>query len=191
MTWAPAQFALVDGLARAVDTFVSSTIDALPSIMAAIVFLVIAAVVISVLRSVAQRVLRRTLPPDEELVVDLAVLIIAVFLWFGALLIALDILGMGEIAASLGTAVGFIALGISYALSDVVADTVAGVYLLRDPDFERGDRVVTKSITGTVVGLGLRKTRLETDEGDVVVLANSDVDEQWRRLGVAGAVDED
>lgn len=35
---------------------------------------------------------------------------------------------MGEIAASLGTAAGFISLGGSYALSNMIADTVAGVY---------------------------------------------------------------
>ncbi|MFW5919219.1 MAG: mechanosensitive ion channel domain-containing protein [Halanaeroarchaeum sp.] len=182
----PTQLAVTDGVIEALNAFVSSMIDALPSMVAALTFLVFAALVISVVRSVVRRVLARMFPADEELVVDLAALVVSVFLWFGALLVTLDLLGMGEIAASLGTAVGFVALGVSYALSDVVADTVSGVYLLRDPDFERGDRVTTKSITGTVVGIGLRKTRLETEEGDLVVLQNSEVDQQWRRLEAAG-----
>lgn len=54
----------------------------------------------------------------------------------------LKIVGFGDIAASLGTVVGFIALGVSYALSEMREDVVAGVYLLWDPDFEPGDRVL-------------------------------------------------
>ena len=73
----------------------------------------------------------------------------------------MSILGPGEIAASLGTATGFITLGVAYALSEMIdtggytvveifatpgvakfsvsyshryEDTVAGVYLHRDPD---------------------------------------------------------
>jgi len=57
----------------------------------------------------------------------------AIFLWFGVALTFLKVVGMGDIAASLGTAVGFIALGISYALSEMIEDTVAGVYLLPTP----------------------------------------------------------
>lgn len=176
-------FVQVGGIVSVIDSFLRSVVASFPSVLAAITFLVVAFVGITLIRSVTRRAVGATLPPDEELVVDLTVLVVSIFLWFGALLVTLDILGMGEIAASLGTATGFVALGISYALSHVVADTVAGVYLLRDPDFEVGDRVTTASVTGTVTGIGLRKTRLETTEGDTVVLANADVDKQWRRLG--------
>lgn len=174
--------AQVGGVVQTVDTFVASVLEALPSLMAAVTFLVIAYVGITVIRAITRRAIGATLPPEEDLVVDLSVLVVTIFLWFGTLLVALDILGMGEIAASLGTATGFIALGIAYALSDVVADTVSGVYLLRDPDFEVGDHVTTASVTGTVASIGLRKTRLATDDGDRIVLANADVDEKWRRL---------
>jgi len=105
-----------------------------------------------------------------------------VFLWFGVALTLLKIVGMGDIAASLGTAAGFVALGISFALSNMIADTVAGVYLLRDPDFEIGDRVTVDSVTGTVVGIELRKCRIELDSGDTVVLANKDVEKKWTKL---------
>lgn len=174
--------AQVGGVVQVIESFVADTLAALPSLLAAIIFLLLAYVGIAAIRYVLKRAVGRVLPPDEDLVVDLAVLLATIFLWFGALLVVLDILGMGEIAASLGTATGFVALGIAYALSNVIADTVAGVYLLRDPDFEVGDRVETESVTGTVDGIGLRKTRLELDGGDRVVLANRDVDKRWRRL---------
>jgi small-conductance mechanosensitive channel len=121
----------------------------------------------------------------SELVADLFTTIAAVFLWFAAALTLLKILGMGEIAASLGTATGFVALGVSYALSDMIADTVSGVYLLRDPDFNPGDRVETADVTGVVRQIDLRKTRLEVDEGDTLVVGNSSVEEKWTKKGDA------
>ena len=174
--------AQIGGVVQVIDSFLAGVRGALPSLLAAFTVSVLAYVAIAVIRAVLRRAVGRVLPPDEDLVVDLAVLLATIFLWFGTLLVVLDILGMGEIAASLGTATGFVALGISYALSNVVADTVAGVYLLRDPDFEVGDRVETASVTGTVAGIGLRKTRLELDGGDRIVLANAEVDKRWRRL---------
>jgi small-conductance mechanosensitive channel len=105
--------------------------------------------------------------------------VVGVFLWFAAALTLLKILGMGDIAASLGTAAGFVALGVSYALSSMIADTVAGVYLLRDPDFNSGDRVTADGTTGVVRDIGLRKSRLELDDGDIVVVANSAVEKKW------------
>jgi small-conductance mechanosensitive channel len=88
---------------------------------------------------------------------------------------------MDDIAASLGTASGFIAWGISYALSGMIADTVSGVYLLRNPDFNPGDTVEAADVTGVVQKIDPRKTRLEVKSGDTVVLGNSSVEKKWRR----------
>jgi small-conductance mechanosensitive channel len=60
----------------------------------------------------------------------------------------------------------------------MIADTVAGIYLLRDPDFNPGDTVTTGSLTGTVRSIGLRKSRFEVD-GDTVVVANREVESKW------------
>jgi len=97
---------------------------------------------------------------------------------------------MPDIAASLGTATGFIALGIAFALKEMIADTVAGVYLLQDADFNEGDRVTTASVTGTVVGIDLRKTRIKDDNGDLIVVANRDVEKKWvQEVGDGDGVD--
>ncbi|MGM0715954.1 MAG: mechanosensitive ion channel domain-containing protein [Halobacteriota archaeon] len=126
-------------------------------------------------------VLRRYYTGRQELIAQLGVTVVGIFLWFGAALAFLKIVGFGDIAASLGTAVGFIALGVSYALSEMIADTVAGVYLLRDPDFEVGDRVVVGNTEGTVNASELRKSRFALDTGDTVVLANRDVESKRMR----------
>jgi small-conductance mechanosensitive channel len=161
--------------------FVAGIVGTLPRLLAGLVFLAVAYLVIRVVVRISRGILERVYPPSEQLIADLLVTIIALFLWFGAALALLKIVGLGDVAASLGTAAGFIGLGVAYALKEMIADTVAGVYLLRDPDFNEGDFVTTASTTGTITGIDLRKTRLRTVDDDLVVLANRDVEEQWTK----------
>jgi len=163
------------------DTFADELTGSLPDIFAGLVFLVVAYVVIRVIRTVVRVSLSRAYPTDQQLIVDFVVIIVSVFLWFGAALVFLDVVGMGAIAASLGTATGFVALGVAYALSEMIEDTVAGIYLLKDPDFNPGDTVTAAGITGTVTAIGLRKSRFELSEGEVVVVANRDVESKWTK----------
>jgi small-conductance mechanosensitive channel len=158
--------------------FVDGVVDALPEVLSGLIFLVLAYVVVRAVQRLVRAALERAYPGDQQLIADFGVLVAGLFLWFGAALTLLDIVGLGDIAASLGTAAGFIALGVSYALSNMIADTVAGVYLLRDPDFNPGDTVTAGSVTGTVTSIGLRKSRFEV-EGDTVVVANRDVESKW------------
>lgn len=170
-----------DLVSETVATFLAGIGEALPKLITGLLFLAIAYVAIRLIRRYLRRVLRRIYPADQRLVADFATLVVSLFLWFGAGLTLLELVGLGDIAASLGTAAGFIALGISYALSNMIADAVAGVYLLRDPDFNPGDRVVTESTTGTIRDIGLRKSRIEVESGDTVVLANRDVEKKWTK----------
>lgn len=164
-----------------VDALTTNIVAAIPLLISGLLFFTLASVGIRLVSRILRAALHRIYGPKQELVADLIVTIVSLFLWFGAALTLLKIVGMGDIAASLGTAAGFIALGVSYALSDMIADTVAGVYLLRDPDFNVGDRVTTGSTTGTVIAIELRKSRFRLADGDVVVLANRDVEKQWTK----------
>ena len=166
-------------VADTVDQFVRGIVAAVPDLLSGLLFLALAYVLIKVVTTVLRGALSRAYPGDQSLVADLGVLVASVFLWFGAGLTFLGIVGLGELAASLGTAVGFLALGVSYALSEMIEDTVAGIYLLRDPDFNPGDRVTTGSNTGEVTAIGLRKSRFRLDDGDTLVLANRDVESKW------------
>jgi len=174
-----------DTIAGVVDRTVGEMVDgfvaALPRLLSALVLLAVAYVGIRLLLAVLRRVLRRAYSDRQDLVVQLFVTLAGIFLWFGAGLATLKVLGLGEIAASLGTAVGFIALGVSYALSEMIEDTVAGVYLLNDPDFEVGDRVEVDGMEGSIAAIELRKTRFDRPNGDTTVLANRDVEAEWTK----------
>jgi len=167
------------GVDSVLREFLAGIVGALPRLLSGVIFLTLAYVAIRVVLAIARSIFDRIYPPDQDLVVDLAVAVVGLFLWFGTVLALLKIVGMGDIAASLGTATGFVALGVAFALKEMIADTVAGVYLLKDPDFGEGDTVTTASVTGTVERIDLRKTRLRAEDGDLVVLANRDVEKKW------------
>jgi small-conductance mechanosensitive channel len=174
--------AVVDAL----NVFVAGVIEALPSIVAGVVFLAVAAVLVWAIMRVVEFGLARALPAESPVYRDFVATLVRLFLWFGVALTFLSVLGLDQIAASLGTATGFVALGVAYATSDMIADAVAGVYLLRDPDFNPGDRVETAKATGVVGAIELRKTRFDVD-GDTVVVANAAIEDNWTKLDGAGA----
>ena len=167
-------------VARAFETFVADVVSAIPRVLAGLVFLALAAITVKVVLFVVRLLLRRAFPGESAVYRQFIATIVAIFLWFAVGLSFLSLVGLTVIAASLGTATGFLALGVSYALSGMLADAVAGVYLLRDPDFQPGDTVTVDDVTGEVAAIELRKTRLLV-EGDTVVRANADIEQQWRK----------
>lgn len=169
---------------RALEAFVTDLEAAIPKIVAGLIFLILAAILVKVVMTVVRWLLRRALPGESPVYRQFIGTIIAVFLWFGVGLSFLSVVGLERIAASLGTAAGFVALGVSYALSNMIADAVAGVYLLRDPDFMPGYRVDIGGTVGTVKTIELRKTRLEVD-GDTLVRGNAEIEKKWTKLAEA------
>lgn len=175
----PLQFDLVE---QGIDQFVTDVAGAIPRLLAGLVFLLVAAAAGKLLLTVVRLFLRRMLPADEDVYRRFVGGVVAAFLWFSIGLSFLSIVGLDGIASSMGTAAGFLALGVSYSLSNMIADAVAGVYLLRDPDFDPGDRVQVGDITGTVRAIELRKTRFTDEEGDTVVRGNAEIEKQWTKV---------
>jgi small-conductance mechanosensitive channel len=157
---------------------------ALPNILTGLVFLALSAVAIKLIMAVVRAVLARALPGEAPVYRQFIGAVVLVFLWFAVALSFLSIVGLTLIAASLGTATGFLALGVSYALSGMIADAVAGVYLLRDPDFNPGDTVKAGDTTGEVAAIELRKTRFLVED-NVVVRANAEIEKSWTQLEAA------
>jgi small-conductance mechanosensitive channel len=172
---------VTDVVRTALQDFVSEFTTALPDLIAGLVFLVLAFLGISLVMLVVRVGLRRALPGESPVYRQFIATVVLAFLWFAAGLAFLSIIGLEDIAAALGTATGFIALGVSYALSSMIADAVAGVYLLRDPDFNPGDEVDIGGTVGVVKSIELRKTRLTVD-GDTMVRGNAEIEKKWTKF---------
>ncbi len=170
-----------EAITRAVAAFVDGIVTAVPRILSGLLFLLLAAVLVRTVLWLVDRVLARVVREESDVYRQFVRTVVAVFLWFGVVLAFLSVVGLDEIAAALGTASGFLALGVSYALSGMIADAVAGIYLLRDPDFNVGDTVTAGDTTGEVTQIELRKTRIAVGD-DTVVRANAEIEKRWTRI---------
>lgn len=173
-----------------IDRFVASIAAAIPRILSGLIFLVLAGVLAKLVMMVVGAFLERTLDDEDAVYRRFVRAIVAAFLWFGIGLSFLSIVGLDEIASSMGTAAGFLALGVSYSLSNMIADAVSGVYLLRDPDFMPGDKVKVGDISGTVRSIELRKTRFTDENDDTVVRGNAEIEKKWTKLEDEEGVDD-
>lgn len=165
---------------EATDRLLADFAAAVPKVVAGLLFLLVAAVVVRAIMLLVRWILDRTLVGDSPVYRQFVTAIVTAFLWFAVVLAFLGVVGLESVAVALGTASGFLALGISYALSDMLEDAVAGIYLLRDPDFNPGDTITAGDMTGEIRTIELRKTRIAVD-GDTVVRGNAEIEKRWTK----------
>lgn len=91
-----------------------------------------------------------------------------------AFLIILDFYGVDtkSLIASLGVA--GVVLGL--ALQDTVKDLISGTMLIMENYLAVGDTVTYNNFTGEVIELGLRTTKIKGFDGEVMIIANRNID---------------
>jgi len=77
--------------------------------------------------------------------------------------------------SSLGTALGLIGLGVSFALKDVIANFISGILILVGQPFKVGDQIKVAGEEGTVKDIQVRATDIKTYDGRKVIVPNSDL----------------
>jgi small conductance mechanosensitive channel len=99
-------------------------------------------------------------------VLDYTIIVIGV-------VITLSILGVSEFLYSALTAAGVISIIIGFAVKDVAANVISGVFILLDQPFMPGDFVKIGDHSGTVDKISLRSTQLVTPDGPVITIPNN------------------
>ncbi len=91
---------------------------------------------------------------------------------FLALVIALDKVGINT--ASILAGAGVVGLAVSFGAQSVVQDFVTGAFLLYEDQFQVGEQIGLPglNLTGTVVEVGLRTTRLRAVGGELITVPN-------------------
>jgi small conductance mechanosensitive channel len=157
-----------DGLSGAFRGFAERLVAKVPNLLTAVVFLVVTVLVARLVRRGVDRALRRT---STEAHVNL---LVAKLGYFGVVLlgtvVTLSIAGvnLSVMVGSLGLAT--VALG--FALQDILSNFVAGIVLLLEHPFTKGDLIVTPDASGVVEDIQVRASRLRTVDGQLVVVPN-------------------
>jgi small conductance mechanosensitive channel len=90
------------------------------------------------------------------------------------LVIALEMIAPGRFG-SLIAGLGVAGFTVGFALQDVAKNFVAGIILLWQQPFEIGQTISVGDYTGTVLGISLRTTEMQTLDGRHVLIPNGDV----------------
>jgi len=97
---------------------------------------------------------------------DYVVIIIAV-------VITISIMGWTDGLYGLLTAAGVIGIMVGFAVKDVAANFISGVFILIDQPFVAGDAIEIGEYSGTVQRISLRSTEIASWDGPVVNIPNS------------------
>lgn len=97
--------------------------------------------------------------------------LVNIFVYFIAILIALDLFGIEitPLIASLGIA----GLAVALALQDTLANFFSGLYMIADQPVRVGDFIETEGISGYVEEIGWRSTKIRTLPNNLVIIPNS------------------
>jgi small conductance mechanosensitive channel len=91
------------------------------------------------------------------------------------ILVTIAILNLREVLYSMLTAAGIATIAIGFAVRDVAANFISGIFILLDQPFVRGDSVQIGDFSGTVERISMRSTEIATFDGPAVSMPNSTV----------------
>lgn len=140
----------------------------------AILILVVAFIVIGFISRSIRRYLSTTiLPPDTQNILRRTGVYI---LWFIAIMSIMVELNLEKILMPIMGLSILAGAAVALAVKNILADALAGVFLLLDGHFNIGDQIETMKYKGEIIDVTLRKTRVRIDDGTIVVLPNGKID---------------
>lgn len=109
-------------------------------------------------------------------------LVIRVVLWIVAILLILSNLGIN--VTSLIASLGIGGLAVAFAMQNILADLFSSFSIYFDKPFGIGDTIKIGDQAGTVKHIGLKTTRVQTLQGEELVISNSELtSSQVRNFG--------
>lgn len=94
---------------------------------------------------------------------------------FVAVAVAFQMAGFGNFLTSLATIAAAATLAIGFAMQDVIANFVAGVFIFTDKPFRIGDWIEWDGHSGVVEDISLRVTRIRTFDNELLTVPNSNL----------------
>ena len=137
-----------------------------------IVYIVIGIILLRVVNFVIKKISKnKYVDKKKKTIISLIKNVLKWLVYIFVVLSILSVYGVDTsgIIASLGVA----GLVIGLALQDIIADFVAGIFILFDDQYIIGDIVEVSGFKGEVIGFGLMSTKIKNATGDVLIISNS------------------
>lgn len=95
-------------------------------------------------------------------------------IWFAGIVYALMQIGVDTTSILVGAGITGIILGLGS--ESIIADVLAGIFLIMDKDFQVGDTVALDDFRGEVVSMGIRTVSIKDIAGNVNIIRNSAIE---------------
>jgi potassium-dependent mechanosensitive channel len=148
---------------------------------------------ILIITRVIQRWLATELLPRSAIDPSLALSIVTIFGYVGAITaITLALTGLGFDLQKIALIAGALSVGIGFGLQSIVSNFVSGLILLAERPIRVGDAIVVKGEEGWVRRVRVRATEIETYDRASVIIPNSElitgVVKNWTRANRLGRI---
>lgn len=137
-----------------------------------IVYIVIGVILHTVIKFIMNKISKnKYVDKKKKTIISLIRNILKYLVYIFVILSILSVYGVNTsgIIASLGIA----GLVIGLAIQDILADFVAGVFILFDNQYTIGDVIEINGFKGEVISFGLMSTKIKNANGDILILSNS------------------
>jgi small-conductance mechanosensitive channel len=147
------------------------------AIVTTLLFVVVFLAVYRLGRSVVTRAVESSLKRQDfdETLVRFAVSLTVGVMTVLAAALAAAIAGFGTVLAAFATLGGALTLAVGFAAQDLIANFVAGVFVIKDKTFTVGDWIEWEENDGVVREIHLRVTKLDTLDNQLMTVPNSDL----------------
>jgi len=163
----------VQDLQTVITSFWNDLLAAIPGLIIALIIFVVGLFVARWLAKIAgQKILSQM---DDPLMARFLTNALRILLIVGVLLLALNAMGLGGIAAGIFGAAGVGAVVLGFAFQDIGENFIAGIVLAFNRPFDINDTIEIDDHFGKVRGLNLRYTHLKTFDGKDIYVPNADV----------------
>lgn len=150
--------------------FLNGLLALVPKIVQAIQIVTIVLIITSIVLAVINKAFKKT---QREITV--VRLITNLIKWVVAIILVIAVLAVWGIdTTALITGAGVVTLIVGLGMQSLIADIVAGLFIVFENEFNVGDIITIGDFRGTVVSIGIRTTKLEA-VGNIKIINNSDI----------------
>jgi len=153
--------------------FWNDILTALPGVLIALIIFIVGLFIARwIAKTFGRKILSRM---DDPLMARFLTNALRILLIVGVLLLALNAMGLGSIAAGIFGAAGISAVVLGFAFQDIGENFIAGIVLAFNRPFDINDTIRIDDHFGRVRALNLRYTHLKTFDGKDIYVPNADV----------------
>ncbi len=155
----------------ALSDFWAKIVAFLPSLLAAAVILLIAFIVTKLTEGPIAAMLKRRKFDIDEVAVKYVNRVIKILIWFIAVIMVMDKLGIP--VSSLLTMLAAIGAAVALAIKDNLSNLASGVVLLFTKPFKAGDYIEVEDVSGSIKEIEIMHTYLDTPGHTLIAIPNT------------------